>query len=202
MFKRIILTITLTILLLIPTIEVFGEEEEEEYEIYILYRDSNQVFPTTFEQILLWAKSTGKILPGHNGLLIVPADGEPYIIDTSLQEGIRNIPFDEQGIQKFKADGTDIWAYEIPGLTSENAKKLVEGKIPPLLKKNPPYAWDEVDNAAKEGKLLEAIAKAVFVQQKGPDTFDCVGLVEYLLEQVGIDILANWYQEGGGQFLP
>jgi hypothetical protein len=169
---------------LIPTVDVFGKEEGE-HEVYLLYRDSQHIFPVTFEQILLWADSTGKIKPGHVGLLIVPPDGDPYIIDTYLYEGVRKIPFDEKGIHRFKADGTYIWAYEIPGLTSDKAKWLVTDKergIPFILEKNPPYSWNEVARAAEKGNLLgylEAAARALFVEQKGPDKFDCVGLVEY-----------------------
>ncbi len=36
-----------------------------------------------------------------------------------------------------------------------------------------------------------------FRHQKGPDTFTCVGLVEYLYEQLGYDITADGYYSGG-----
>lgn len=36
-----------------------------------------------------------------------------------------------------------------------------------------------------------------FNSQKGPDTFTCVGLVEYLFEEVGYDITQNGYYSGG-----
>jgi len=36
-----------------------------------------------------------------------------------------------------------------------------------------------------------------FRHQKGPDTFTCVGLVEYLYEQVGYDITPSGYYSGG-----
>jgi len=98
MFKRIKWVIVIFFTLLAFISNVCAEEEEGEYEVYILYRDSHSIYPVTFEQILVYAALTGQFLPGHTGILIVSPDGHPYIIDTFLGEGIRKIPLDEAGI--------------------------------------------------------------------------------------------------------
>jgi len=61
-------------------------------------------------------------------------------------------------------------------------------------------AWteEEVDQLILLAR--EQVGKPYDIQfrhQKGPDTFTCVGLVEYVYEQLGYDITADGYYSGG-----
>jgi hypothetical protein len=77
--------------------------------------------------------------------------------------------------------------------------RYIGAKVP--VNFNDPVAWPEVKKEqlillAKEQVGAQAQYDVQFIHQKGPK-FTCVGLIEYLFEQVGYDITPSGYYKGG-----
>ncbi|MDI6786493.1 MAG: hypothetical protein QMD92_07255 [bacterium] len=118
-------------------------------KVYIIYRDTNgKMAKTIYDPALLW-KGTG-----HVGFLIVYPDGSSYVVDTIQSTGVRET--DLKGFNDGQAQ--NLWFFDT-GLTQEQSTELI-GWLKQQL--NTPYT---------SGKWHQG-------EQKGPNEYDCVGLVE------------------------
>ncbi|MEW6607659.1 MAG: hypothetical protein AB1414_09450, partial [bacterium] len=150
------LKLLLVLLSLFIGFSVYANDEQGEPTIYIIYRDTNGKMAKT-----LWEVPFGT---GHVGFLIVYPDGSSYVVDTIPATGVRKT--DLAGFNDGLAQ--NLWFVDA-GLSSEQVNELIDWL----------NAREGIDPKTGEPKYPFSV-----IDPKGPDTYDCVGLVEAALESL------------------
>jgi len=137
-----------------------------ETKAYIVYRDTNGQMAKTPQGIIdPWTvvKAGGVFPTGHTGFLIVNPDGSSYVVDTISKIGVRKT--DLNGFSDGQAQ--HLWFFDT---------ELSQGQVKELTG----WLGERAGINPDTGKPKHPYE----LGQKGPNTYDCVNLVEGALEML------------------
>ena len=150
------------------------EGEQGETKVYIVYRDTNGKMIKTPVEVV---SPTSWLATGHVGFLIVNSDGSSYVVDT-IPDPDGNGPL-KSGVRKTNLEGfsdqqaQNLWFFDT-GLSSDQTNELINwlnARIGVNEKGDPKYPYNGNHQSPK-----------------GPNQYDCVGLVEAAMEMLKINL--------------